>query len=713
MDRQTFRAHSLDGAMLFFQPATGTHVRVATEATRAMRRRAPRVAMFGITNHCNLRCTFCSRDVRRNSEWTVDTACSLLEGLAEAGTLEVAFGGGEPFAFRGFTELLLRLRETTSLATHVTTNGTLLGDVDWDELGGALGQVRLSVYDEVDWRAAGATLSAVGQRWGANVLVDEQALPGLARRLDELARLGARDVSLLSYVGPERERQLSAQGDSRLARIVEQSPLAARLSVCFGARVDAPRLFRGADDSGDCGAGRDFVSITPDRRLQSCSFQDASFAIDSAADVLRVWSEQEDALSRAAPREGCARARADHEALSRLPLRGGASVRVWQAFSGNNSGECIMVARFQTTEDAEKYLAELVPGFVPGEAYSAPWRELFAAERVDTPAIEYAQAPEELVSAGRAVFARTHSAADDDFPELRALAWKRGAEVLRGGIHEHEPPMMLFAVEARVPDVEAVVTRAAALDARAFAVRHGELVLGAVPAGKDLAATLATLRAVEPGAPIAQEIFFGALDRDMLTHEAKRLAVTIAQTSRMVFNFWASTPEERTSRAAQFARTVTEADTAVLVNAVLVDGIKRKRRLAVLGHRGGAFVAPLLATVVTVHAQLWRDPPPRTKGKKALPVPVVEVEAVRGALEPRLRASLGARSFELVCEAGPSWRQGVLLRVETDAPREVFEAIGAMAASMPDVSVSVGVGDTSVLALALRRIIDEVRQVRG
>jgi hypothetical protein len=52
--RQIFRAHPLDGAMLYFHPATGTHVRVATDATRELRRRAPRVAMFGITNHCNL-----------------------------------------------------------------------------------------------------------------------------------------------------------------------------------------------------------------------------------------------------------------------------------------------------------------------------------------------------------------------------------------------------------------------------------------------------------------------------------------------------------------------------------------------------------------------------------------------------------------------------------------------------------------------------------
>src|SRR5262245_53776984 len=65
--RQAFRYHPLDGAALHFQPATGVHLRVETPATRPLRRHAPRVAMFGITNACNRACEFCSRDVTRPS----------------------------------------------------------------------------------------------------------------------------------------------------------------------------------------------------------------------------------------------------------------------------------------------------------------------------------------------------------------------------------------------------------------------------------------------------------------------------------------------------------------------------------------------------------------------------------------------------------------------------------------------------------------------
>ena len=673
--------------------------------------------MFGITNRCNLACEFCSRDVGRESEWTVESAHAVLSGLAAAGTLEVAFGGGEPFVFRGFAELVARLKDTTPLAVHVTTNGSLLGGVDWPSLAGAFGIVRLSIYDAddapnpVDWRAAGLTLSRVGQRWGANVLVDDAALSTLPGKLEELAALGARDVSLLSFVGAGRP--LSSAGEEALARIIEASPLAVRLSVCLGSRVSVPRLFAGADDSGDCGAGVDFISITPDRRVQSCSFQDASLPIASADDVLRIWRERRAELLRPSSRDGCARAGAPR-AIEDVVPPGGTSVRVWRSFSGNNSGECIMVARFATVADADAYLAELLPGYVPDAEYSAAWRELFARERVDTPALEDAEAPQQLLSAGRAVFASGY-AADDAFPELRALAWKRGGEVLGGGIHLHEQPTLLFVARVQRRDVDelyAGFNKKDALAEGAVVLRHGDLVLGAVPAGESIAETVDRIRAIAHDEVVAFELFDGTVDAAALTHEAQRLSNPVGETPRMAFSFWAPTPEERVTRATDFVRAIGDDVPATRVaNAVVAEGMPARRRLAVLGHRAGASVLPLLATRVNVHAQLWRDAPPRTKGKRAPAPEIVQADDVRRALEPRLRAALGSETFTLACESGPTWRQGVAIRVETASPRAVYDAIGGMMTEMPDVSFNVGVSDTSHLAYALRRLIAEARGV--
>jgi MoaA/NifB/PqqE/SkfB family radical SAM enzyme len=160
--RDRFRAFPLDGALLFFHPNSGASIRVENERTRTLVRRAPRVAMFGITNHCNLSCGFCSRNVARPSIWTVESATQVLSDLARAGCLEVAFGGGEPFAFRGFSELIAELHATTALALNVTTNGTLLDTRSFAPFRGKLGQVRVSIYDDERWLLACARFARPG-----------------------------------------------------------------------------------------------------------------------------------------------------------------------------------------------------------------------------------------------------------------------------------------------------------------------------------------------------------------------------------------------------------------------------------------------------------------------------------------------------------------------------------------------------------------------
>lgn len=48
-----FRAYPLDGAMLWFHARLGLNLRWDAAATRKLRRRAPRVLLFAITNRCN------------------------------------------------------------------------------------------------------------------------------------------------------------------------------------------------------------------------------------------------------------------------------------------------------------------------------------------------------------------------------------------------------------------------------------------------------------------------------------------------------------------------------------------------------------------------------------------------------------------------------------------------------------------------------------
>lgn len=304
------RSVPLDGALLLFDRDEGWNVRIEDERTRGLRMRAPRAIQFAITNRCNLACGFCSRDASSESTWTVETALELLGALAREGVLEVAFGGGEPFAFRGIEELIVRLHQETPLAVSLTTNGMLLDRARLRAIAGRYGQIRVSLYEDPDARPTIAMLAEERARFGVNWLLTPARLAGLDRTVLELAALGCRDVLVLAYKGPDAGLHLDrAQVDDAAQHIARLSrALAGRmqlgLDVCWGSRMSAvPQILRGED----CGAGRDFLVITSDRRVSPCSFHHRSWPIASAEDVLAVWRRERDGLAERARVDGCPR----------------------------------------------------------------------------------------------------------------------------------------------------------------------------------------------------------------------------------------------------------------------------------------------------------------------------------------------------------------------------------------------------------------------
>jgi hypothetical protein len=711
VSRERFRAFPLDGALLFFQPATGRSLRVENARTRHLRRHAPRVVMFGITNRCNLRCSFCSRDTARDSAWTVETAAQTLRDLSAAGTLEVAFGGGEPFTFRGFAELLTELRQTTPLALHVTSNGTLLDRHGFAPFRGLLGQVRISIYDDERWLIAAQTLSEARQLWGANLLIDDARLAHLPALLAQLAALGCHDVSLLSYVGAAASLGLTGAGRTRLAQLLEDAPLPCRLSVCLGDGVPAPRLFAGADGTGDCGAGYDFVSITPDQQLQSCSFQDWSLPARSAQEILTLWRDRRAALREPSQRRGCARAlplRRERAADAPPPLA------LWRAFSGNNSGECILVGKFESNAAAERYLEELRPGWAPDGEYSDEWQQLFTDENVVLAADRESgelrgQSPSALVAIGSTVLATSYDAGDA-FPELRALTWKRGGFVVRGGIHLHESPALLAAIRGREPADAAQLIAGAKLPEGWRAYQHGEVAFVLVPSatkGEDdaLPACAQRLKSLAGTRPLSAELVLDQWDETEFLAAKQRLGVELSCSPRLQVIFWHGW--ESAAHAARFAQALNEANTYVVGGHVLVDGLSRRKRAAVLALRQGASVSALDGRELKVQGSFWFNEPPVSKGQKGQKAPkqqprVIDAEKLARELSGRLHQNV-------LVEAAPSYRNGVVARVTSSEPPRALTAL-LEASRQLGAELNTWLSDIEPYGFLLRRLLADLRQ---
>lgn len=565
----------------------------------------------------------------------------------------------------------------------------------------------MSIYDDARWLVAARTLSEAGQLWGANLLVDDARCDGLPALLAELAALGCHDVSLLSYVGESPSLQLSAAGRARLAAIVGDSPLPCRLSVCLGDGVPVPRLFAGMDDTGDCGAGYDFLSITSDQQVQSCSFQNTSLPARTAGEILAIWRGRQAYLEQATPRHGCARA---------LPLsrtRGARSevkrLALWRAFSGNNSGECILVGKFESSADAQRYLAELEPGFAPDGLYSSEWQALFENEGlVLTSERESGEvrglSPTALVAIGKSVLASSYDAGDA-FPELRALTWKRAGFVTPGGIHMHESPALLAAIRGSDSADVAKLVGGAALPAGCKAYLHGDVAFVLIPRatseeGGGLPQCVELLKQLAGRRPIGAELL---LDEDFSEADflsaKKRLGAELPQVPRLMVVFYAG---EATTQAARFAKSLNEANAHAAAGCVLVEGLQRRKRVAVLALRQGASVTALDGRELEAQGYFWFLEPPRQKGAKRPGPRVIDGDQ----LKRELSDSLGQ---PVQVEAGPNFRGGVIARVTTSDPARAFASM-VTAATRLGTQINPWLRELEPYAFLLRRLLADLRE---
>ncbi len=225
------------------------------------------------------------------------------------GVLEVAFGGGEPWTFRGFATLVRRLYHETPIAVSFTTNGLALTRERIAEIAGCYGQIRLSLYDDNAWRERVAMCAEAGARFGVNYLVTPARLRELETTVCELAALGCRDVLLLAYNGNDATLHLSREEvlelTSRIEALRRALTIRLALDVCWGERLEAvPRLISKAD----CGAGSEFLVVTSDRRVMPCSFHQVAIPFETATDLMEIWRSQQPLLSSASRLPGCARA---------------------------------------------------------------------------------------------------------------------------------------------------------------------------------------------------------------------------------------------------------------------------------------------------------------------------------------------------------------------------------------------------------------------
>ena len=293
---------TVDGGILAFARGSGTNVLVRSDATKGLRHCAPRVLQIGLLTPCNLDCEFCYRDPTAPNRLDADFLLDLLCRAADWGVLEVAFGGGEPLMFPGFIGLVQQLHERTPLGVNLTTNGTLLSPQLVEQLSKSVGEIRISAHANNRYRRTLRMLA--GGNVGVNWLVTPADVGLVEPFVRDFLAFGARNILLLGYKGSDASLHLRPSHLETLKRaVLDLQYLPLRLDACwYPLMPDLPHLF----PRSDCGAGDEFLVITPDRAVQPCSFHSEKMPFKTLEELKAIYQRFR-GERRASPIVGCTR----------------------------------------------------------------------------------------------------------------------------------------------------------------------------------------------------------------------------------------------------------------------------------------------------------------------------------------------------------------------------------------------------------------------
>ena len=289
---------------------------------------APLYVAWEITHRCNARCVHCYSDsgpgAGRAGELATAEALSVIDQLAAAGVLVLAFSGGEPMLREDWRELV-RHAVAAGLRVNLGSNGATVSDSNADDI------ARLGVHSvtvsldshrpEVHDRFRGCpglhprALEAVRRlaRRGVRVVVGftpTRLNRGDAAGVVELAhRLGADAVNLSEYVPAGRGPRSIALAPDELRGVLEQwialrAEYRGRLEMIWhdcrvGLLVDEEeqRKYVG------CGAGRLVARILPNGTVTPCVFLPTAIGSLRDQPFQRMWRES-DLLRRFRDRQG-------------------------------------------------------------------------------------------------------------------------------------------------------------------------------------------------------------------------------------------------------------------------------------------------------------------------------------------------------------------------------------------------------------------------
>lgn len=287
--------------------------------TRPQRVNAPFLVVWDVTHRCNLRCIHCYQDACHAlpDELTTGEAKRIIDQLAAAGVVAIAFSGGEPLMRPDIRELI-RYAKENGFFVSLASNGTLIRDaLAQDLVSDGLDYIEISLDGEdaahhdlfrgipgaFDRTVTGirACVSA-GLDTGVATTVTRETVDQVPAIRQLAATLGASRMMCFNFIPTGRGTVMADQDISPDCRealhkwivatdrrsegpvVLSTAPQFARVAVEAegGGGVPVGHFYAGgglegktaalAEFIGGCGAGRIYCCIEPEGTVQPCVF---------------------------------------------------------------------------------------------------------------------------------------------------------------------------------------------------------------------------------------------------------------------------------------------------------------------------------------------------------------------------------------------------------------------------------------------------------
>lgn len=279
---------------------------------------SPFLVVWNLTNMCNLRCRHCYQQAgfASKDELSLEEKLRLVDELASAGVVAIAFSGGEPLTHRDFFPTARRARER-DLYVSVATNGVLLTpqmvkrlkDVGVGYVEVSLDSTRPEVHDGFRgvtgaWKrtvdgiansAKGGIFTVIATTVTRLNVEDVPALIELSKKLgvsrfthfNFIPTGRGKDITSLDLSPRQRERLLRLlyeKSQTSGIEVLSTAPQFARVvfQESFGGAVAPTHFYIGqkrnwglkalAGFIGGCGAGRLYCAIEPNGDVTPCVF---------------------------------------------------------------------------------------------------------------------------------------------------------------------------------------------------------------------------------------------------------------------------------------------------------------------------------------------------------------------------------------------------------------------------------------------------------